>query len=516
MSLSGSVTADELVSALDRHDGSLPAEIGTFIVLEGCESMLQAGPRELTGLSSVRISEQGVVSLSGAACNDETAARGLHRCLATLLLAAGPSLPPALSRLAEQGPRGGGFSLRALHDELEAALVPLNRNASRRVLSRFAREAAHAPLDPADVDAALNSLIGARNLPANDAPGSGDQVGGDSARSSSIRSSAPDERQGDLFDGLDMGGEESHYLEAAARPSRERPSDENANRTVRPSTRPPSSRAPEGPLRPLAPPSANTSAARERDGLRSLRLLSDEPGFESSGGSSRKLILGFGLIALAVLGVSAAVAWRTARPVEPAPVALPSERVPVSPRGGDLAVHVSAPNAQVLRFVGRAPVTIERLPVGVAHEFVATADGFRPSRVLLAADADWEATAEGARYELALQLDPLRDERDERATEQLELGPSRLASQVGGQPSRLGSVRVVATPRGARVYQLVGFSPDAKVQDVPLAEPQELLIYREGYVPVVRVLQASDFKPQGERRVATVDVTLSKREPKRQ
>lgn len=239
-------------------------------------------------------------------------------------------------------------------------------------------------------------------------------------------------------------------------------------------------------------------------------MLSDAPGFESSAGSSRKLYIGFGLIALAVLGVSAAIALRGAQKAEPAQAVAAPQPLPARVQGGDLAVHVSAPNAQVLRFVGRAPVTIDRLPVGVAHEFVATAEGFRPSRVLLAADADWEASADGARYELAVQLDPVRDDP---AGEQLELGPSRLASQVSGQPARLGSVRVVATPRGARVYQLVGFSPDTKVQDVPLAEPQELLVYREGYVPVVRVLQPSDFKPQGERRVATVDVTLSKREP---
>ena len=510
MSVSGSVTAAELVRALDRNDSTLPAEIGTFIVLEGCESMLQQGPRALADLGSVRVSEQGAISLSGAACDDETAARSLHRSLATLLLAAGPTLPPALKRLAEQGPRSSEFSLRALHDELEAALVPLNRNASRRVLSRFAREAVLTPLDTEDVDAQLTSLLGARNQPANDAPGSTPDTG----RSSSIRSSAPaggERADHDAFDGLDLGGEESHYLEAAPRTSRDRPSDENL-RSGRPSARPS--------LTPAAPSSARTPEgalrhARERDSLRGLRGFSGEPSERPSGApSSSKLVIGFALMALAILGVMAALSLRQKR-AQPEPTALSLEREPAPVLGGDLTVHVSAPNAQVLRFVGRAPITVERLPVGVAHEFVGTADGHGPSRVLVPANADWEVTAEGARYELALQLSPLHDGDDAkaRAAAELELGPSRLDAQVGGQPSRLGSIRVVATPRGARVYQLVGFSPDVRVQDVPLSEPQELLVYREGYVPVLRVLSASDFKPEAGRRVAAVDVVLSKREP---
>ncbi|MDB4977609.1 MAG: Basic proline-rich protein, partial [Myxococcaceae bacterium] len=470
MSSADRVTAEQLVRSLGRNDATLPAEIGTFIVLEGCESMLQDGPRALESLAHVRISEHGAVSLEGDACDDETAARGLHRSLSALLRAAGPSLPPALLRLSEQGPRGTEFSLRALHDELEAALVPLNRNASRRVLSRFAREAALPVLDGEDVDAALNSLIGKSSAPDNDAPGK--------SRSASNLEPSPHD---DPFDGLDLGGEESHYLEAAARPSRERISEEGL-RTARASVRPS-----------FAPPLAQPVRTREsgREAARSLRsLAADLPDSEPPSSTSRKLFFGFSLIALAIVGVTVALSLRQERAATAEPPALQLERELDKPRGGDLSVHVSLPNAQVLRFVGRAPVTVPDLPVGVAHEFVATAEGFRPSRVLVPANADWEATAEGARYEAALQLAPLelsgdgRSQRDVRDPS-LELGPSKLDAQAGAA-ARLGAVRVVTTPHGARVYQLVGFSPDVKVQDVPLAEPQELLVYREGYVPVVR------------------------------
>jgi hypothetical protein len=487
MSPQASVSGDELVRALDRRNATLPAEIGTFLVFEGCESMLQNGPREVSGLGSVRISEHGVVTLGGAACDDETCARGLHQLLSTLLLAAGPALSPALTRLTQDGPRGGKFTLRGLHDELEAALVPLNRNASRRVLSRFAREAAQPMVASEDVDAALSSLLGVSDRPANDGPSSL----GARARPSL----APEPLQVDLFDGMELGGEESRYLEPS-------PAARELDDPLRGSS-----------LRTSGRPSFAPTPAQDRDRLRSLRALAGEASTDDGGVSSRKLLIGFSLIALAIVSVAVAMSLRVPEPARPLANARVLDDSAASVRGGDLVVRVAQPNAQVLRFVGRAPVTVPDLPVGIAHEFVATAEGHRPSRVLVPASADWEATAEGARYELALQLAPIEPgvgAAPPATDEALALGPSRLAAQDGQRTTRLGSVRVVATPRGARVYQLVGFSPEVQVQDVPLDQPQELLIYREGYAPVVRALSEADFVSKSGRRVAELDVELHK------
>jgi hypothetical protein len=506
MSVAVSVSAEELLRALERRDATLPAEISTFLVLEGCESMIENGPRELAGLASVRVSEHGTVTLGGPACDDEASARALHRLLSSLLEAAGPSLPPALRALSENGPRGGAFSLGALRDELEAALVPLNRNASRRVLSRFAREAAHPLMASEDVDAALNSLLGVGELPANDAPGGAARTRPNlsSLGREGARLDAPDPRSVDLFDGLDMGGEELHYREGGARRDLDDPL-RGSSSNVRASTRPSllGSRA-EGTSASTAP-----TPAQDRDSLRSLRALAGES-LPPDGQGSHKLLIGFALIALAIASVLVALIVRTPEqaPVLPTPTL---DQAATQPVGGDLVVHVVQPNAQVLRFVGRAPTTVPGLPVGVAHEFVATAEGHRPSRVLVPGNADWEATAEGARYELALQLDPLdQATRSRLADAALELGPSRLSTQPAQPSTRRGAVRLVATPRGARVYQLIGFSPAVTVQDLPLDQPQELLIYREGYTPVVRSLSERDFEAKGGRRIAEVSVDLQK------
>jgi hypothetical protein len=479
MNAAGSVTADELVFALARRGLTLPSEVSTFIVLEGCDAMLTDGPRELAGLTELRISERGVLSLSGPACDDERGARSLHRALVELLRAAGPIVPSALAALAAHGPRSKHFSIGALRDELEAALVPLNRNASRRILARFARDAAQPILDREDVDAALNSLLEAGPPPANDVPGGGGRP---------RRNTPESPLQVDLFEGM-------HFEDSAARPLDDELS--SLPPPARSSERTPS-------IRPAFSPSSGA-----RDSLHSLReraeQLSEQPADPSG---SRKLFIGFALIAMAVAGVAFAYSLRSQRSSagETQAPAIADEPVPV--RGGDLTVRVSQPNAQVLRFVGRAPLTVSGLPIGAAHEFVATAEDHRPARVLVPANADWEPTAQGALYEVALQLEQAAGgERDLT----LELGPSRLTSQTSEQPSRLGSVRVVSTPRGARVYQLVGFSPEVKVENLPLSEAHELLVYREGFAPLVRAVTVDDFKEQSGRWVAELSFELRKR-----
>ncbi|HEX5660169.1 MAG TPA: hypothetical protein VFX59_23405 [Polyangiales bacterium] len=467
MSAAGSVSVDELVRSLDRKSSTLPAEIAAFIAFSGAESMLEQGPRELTGLSQVRVNENGNVVLHGPACEEAPGARSLHRVLVSMLQASSRNLPPALQRLRDR-PESELSSLRSLLDQLEATLVPLNRTASRRVLARFAREAAHPLIDDGAVDDALSSLLG-EEQPANDGR--------------RARSLEPDARplQVDLLEGLDLDGDE-HYLETkVSAPSRL--SDFDGATSARPSVRPSLS-----PGRP--------STRSQASGLEEL----------GSPSSSRKLFLGFALVAAAVLVVIVATSIRdenARQDLLQAEAAAAKAELKTAPSAnvGDLLVHVSEPNAQVLRYVGRAPVSIDKLPVGVAHEFVASAEGHQPTRALVPANAEWEATAEGARYELAMQLDEGNDA--------LELGPSRLTAQ--GSAKGTGTIRVITTPRSARVYQLIGFSPDVKVENVPLDGPQELLIYRDGFAPVLRGLQPSDFTPRGDKRVADVTIELKKK-----
>ena len=134
------VTVEQLVGSLKRRRAPLPFEIGTFVCLETCEALM-AGPASVKP-TDIRISADGAVAIFAPpnSASSEDAARAVISVLAFLLVAAGPGVPPSLLGLVERGP-DGGYTLQRLRDDLEASLVPLNRSAARRVLSRMLREA---------------------------------------------------------------------------------------------------------------------------------------------------------------------------------------------------------------------------------------------------------------------------------------------------------------------------------------------------------------------------------------
>jgi hypothetical protein len=157
----------------------------------------------------------------------------------------------------------------------------------------------------------------------------------------------------------------------------------------------------------------------------------------------------------------------------------------------------------VFLFAGRGPAIVEKLPVGVAHELLAIAEGRAPTRALVPADAAWEDTPEGPRYELAMQT-------GEDAVEPAawDFGPTRLPSGPGTPSAERGNVRVVTSPPGARVYQLVGFTPNARVDNLRLGEDLEVLVYLPGYAVERLTVDREMFVDAGGKWVAQVDAIL--------
>jgi hypothetical protein len=521
------VTADELVKALKKRRATLPAEIGTFVALESCEAMIQRGPAAIT-LKNLRISDEGMVRIEEAASSDEEGgARALHSALTSLLVAAGPAPTPALMRLVEEGPSGGAWTLAQMRDDLEASLVPLNRNASRRVLSRLVRETGwnerpSSQKGPTfrELDAELSSLLGVEPAPEEEPA---------TTRAEPPRSAGRDDTEHDLIDDVDPLTDGLEYM------------DEPTKKKAPPTrggtapgffdagpSEPPSGRAAPGPgeaprsavstsektlldSAPVLPaesvqaPSWGKAAApagglRDLEGLDSMRPRT----------SSRGVWVGVGLVVLALGLVGGTLllrpeAWSRLSDAKASEQAAPKEpRIVHKPAvGGDLVIHVVPERAQVLRFVGRGPATVPHLPVGVAHEFVAVLDGARPTRALIPPSGEWESLPEGPRYELAMQLG------EAAPNAALDLGSTLLPPNVGSPSGALGSARIVTTPRGAKVYQVIGFAPDVKIEDLPLDQTQELLIYLPGHAHVVRVVAPSDFVDEAGRKVAKVDITLT-------
>ncbi len=169
------VTIADFVESCRSREGRLPFEIGAFVALEMTEALLAQGPA-VVSIDDTRISLDGHVAVYAPphSASSEDSARSVVDVLAHLLVASGTGVPPVLLGLVERGPSDGGWELGRLRDELEASLVPLNRSAARRVLSRLLKEtrshkAARPGPDVDAVDADLDALLAGGEAPP-DAP----------------------------------------------------------------------------------------------------------------------------------------------------------------------------------------------------------------------------------------------------------------------------------------------------------------------------------------------------------
>lgn len=163
------VTLDELLRSLKERSVRMPADIGAFIALEATENIVDA-PRLLT-TERVALTDEGDVGVAeGAPCETAQAAQAVTELLGALLVAAGTGVPSAMVQLVETPAPTGTGALEALRDQIEAALVPLNREAARRVLGRMIRESRKPVVERADaskdaLDDAVDALVGEKLPP---------------------------------------------------------------------------------------------------------------------------------------------------------------------------------------------------------------------------------------------------------------------------------------------------------------------------------------------------------------
>lgn len=537
------VNLEELLLVLARRGIPLQHEMGAFVVLEATEKVvaMQAGdrrqrtPARVTA-ASVWLSDEGELAIAEVepAASEQEACKLLVELLGALLVRSAPGVPPMLLELVEQGPSDGEWTLRRLRDDLEASLLPLNRGATRRVLSRVLREARRdvergkgkgksaAALDVHSVDRALDDLLGVDPAELPPAPLASALEPSGTIDVTSIAETvrpgpriplaghiAPMPSRGGTSPALRGGPRAEPARAEPARPAlpeggRER---EREREPVRP--REPATLAGE------SSPSAWERATDTLSGALSPRDELDEFDSQASrqgrGGQKLAMLL---LAAATVLVGAYLLIGRDQGPhalggdqaktpqagQAPAAAAAP---VPAH-RYGTLRVSSTPARVQVLMLVGSGPALVKDLPVGVAHEFVAMADGLAPARGLVPPGATWAPEAGVPRYELAVQL-------ADAAGGASDLGPSRMPQAVGTPTGALGSVRVVTSPPGARVYQLIGFTPDVRVENLPVAAPVELLLYAPGHALQRASVGPGDWKPEAGGLVATVDATLNRK-----
>lgn len=512
--LDSSVTLEEVFTVLRAKRVPLAPELAGYLVLEVAQHADPNGgnvdPR------SVFIGEEGTVALvkprrnagSGSA---ETSVRAM---LADLLDASGSQTPA----LAAASRRKSGSGLAGLADELETALIPVNRAAGRRALARLAREVRRVTLG-----------VGRNALPSgHDSPGSqrrttaashgpaSEPAPGSRSVSPSFANDEHSTARRPITNELLNRATPAEWTDLPTSPFEPRVPVRSASQADVDSLIEQFAAPPTGPqqhsgaLKAMAgldptPPPARAAAPGEQpadgdDEITALLRSSEEPRSPPvpdsrqlatqpsqlrrarasipSGPRDRRGRLSWlapvlGLLAIGAGGYAAlrlrlSPTTRTVPDSPGPPIATGAPSAAPACRGTLVVSNVPA-HAEVLLGQGQAPLEVERLPVGARLEFVATAEGYAPKRLVVPAGATWDTGADGKpRLETAVQLDKSKGPTDPWPT-------GEPGSEVGGQGPP-GTVRIVSTPRGAEIWLLAGISPDARVEQLRCDREWDVLV----------------------------------------
>lgn len=141
-SITQTLNVRDLLGSLRRKNVPIPYEVGTYLALETCEQ-IQERPSEVD-INDIWVDAQGSITVNVAHSIEGSPSRATESILSMLselLLAAAPGVPDPLIALVEPDVSSLPNNLTELRDDLLSKLVPLNRQASRRVLGRLFREA---------------------------------------------------------------------------------------------------------------------------------------------------------------------------------------------------------------------------------------------------------------------------------------------------------------------------------------------------------------------------------------
>jgi hypothetical protein len=575
--LDASVTLDEVFSVVAGKRVPLAPELAGYLVLEIAEHADPNGgdvdPR------SVYVGEEGTVALvkpkrEGATGDAEASIRA---ALARLLEASGSQTPA----LAAASKRKAGIGLPALAEELEAALIPVNRAAGRRALARLAREVKRVTLGvgrnalPSTSDGSPGSRRA--SSPSHQAPpgpeptpvppparGPGPSFSKEEEPTTArgqipeevLKKATPDPNAAALdaptVDPSEMpttqfepvgrtpspsqadvdsliaqfgvsGATEQHHArqlkamvgleptpppppeiarrletrevsvprsapEDSARPGgggAKHPRDSEVESLLALGADGPASKARAAtPAPPTTGPRASAPSGKDLDerqlptqpsSVRRMRA-SVPSGMHRKKGRGSWIALTLAIVVV-MAGAYAVFQLRpgtaTQRGLSASSSTSSSSSAPVATScKATLIVGDVPPHAEVLLGKGQAPAEVELMPVGARLEFVATAEGFAPKRVVVPSGARWDNGPDGKpRFEVAVQLD--RSKAHPGTNDPWPAGEP--GSEVGGQGPP-GTVRVVATPRGAEVWMLAGIGPDARVEQLPCGRDVEVLL----------------------------------------
>jgi hypothetical protein len=566
--LDSSVTLDEVFTVLGARRVPLAPELAGYLVLEIAEHADPVGGD--VDPKAVFVSEEGTVALvkprrDGHPGDAETSIRAM---LSRLLDASGSQTPALAAASKRRIPAG----LPGLAEELETALIPVNRAAGRRALARLAREVRRVTLGvgrnalPSSSDSAPTS----RRASQASSPHMADGPASRPSAHTFSREEEPTTARGQIPEELlrkatpaasselptmqfELGSREPSPSQAdvdslisdfgvSGGADHEHARDLKALAGLEPTPPPPGGRA-------RRPAASESPAAREASdaAVESLLGMAEPDGRAAGAGGNgrpagrpasqlRTPALGLRrsredaqlptqpsqlkrargsmhsapkvaarrgsgllvLVALVAIAAGGFAVWQL-RPTEasPQPVSAPVASAAVSAVAArsqatckaTLVVTDVPARSEVLLRQGQAPVDVEKMPVGARLEFVATAEGFAPKRVVVPAGATWDTGADGKpRFEAAVQL----DKSGAKAGANDPWPPVEPGTEVGGQGPP-GTIHVVATPRGAEVWMLAGMGPEARVEQLRCDRDLDVLVAGPGAFRKRLRVAAGDF-----------------------
>ncbi|WP_394848861.1 hypothetical protein LZC95_15575 [Pendulispora brunnea] len=479
--LESSITLEEVFAVVSAKRVPLAPELAGYLALEIAEGAGGA-PGEVDP-RQVYIGDEGTVALvfrqkRSDATNDK--AEESIRSLLQRLLEASGSQTPALDAAAK---KEAGAGIASLAQELEAALVPVNRAAGRRALARLAREVKRVTLGvgrnasiPPDAQQRRSIRGSQPSYPGHTGP-----------RSQDGRRSRPRDEVDSLLSAFEVEGPRSDAVVS-------RDLKEIAGLTPTPPPLQPASVP--LPVSAAGPASARTPAGAfptsTREPVSSARVPAPAPAPLSSRGQAltppgqgqkrqapfaRRI--GLVVAAVAVLAVGAAILAWILRSGSRTPPALPAEKAalepapsarPPRPCKATVIITDALPRAELLVRAGQTPLEVPRMPVGARLEFVATGDGFAPKRAVIPKNAPWDAGSGKPRYEMTIELEKAR------AKSGVDpWPPGEPGSEVGGHGAP-GTVHIVSTPRSAEIWLLAGLGPEAIIDQLACDSDVDILV----------------------------------------
>lgn len=141
----------------------------------------------------------------------------------------------------------------------------------------------------------------------------------------------------------------------------------------------------------------------------------------------------------------------------------PPEPIAPEPVLGELVLSLDE-GTDVALFVGRAPARVEGIRPGAALSFLVD-DGEHRSFAHVPANADWPQLNGVPTYELGVVLDGTASD------------DSTSSDDLAAAGEGAGCVRVVSSPPGAKVFQVMGSAPEVRLEGLQRDELMELVIY---------------------------------------